>query len=1386
MRSINKLLIIVLTMMFISTILAQKQNASGQESANRNRTDSLNAVSTTGNGISFVQPTGSPVSAGNNPQSVTTADFNLDGKADLAIANEDANNVTIQLGGGNGNFHQAPGSPVNVGNAPVFIVAGNFNQDARPDLAVANIDSNNVTILLGLGNGSFTPLSPIAVGTAPLSIAVADFNQDGKADLAVANTDSNNLTILSGNGMGGFTQAAGSPIAVGMAPITVVAHDFNRDDRPDLAVTNLDSNNVTVLLNSAKGSFIPAPGSPIAVGTFPADIDVGDFNQDGKADLTVTNSYSEDVSVLLGTGNGSFTNAPDSPVVVGIEATAIALADWNLDGKADLLIGSNDDQTMKVFAGNGSGGFMEFAGSPFLVARRCNDIAVGDFNLDGKADFATVQDELNIASIYLNTSLAFPCEMPSFSRAAGAPIAIGTRPTSIVSGDFNRDGQQDMAISNRDSDNISILLGNGTGGFTPAIGSPIAAGSLPGNMAVGDFNLDNQLDLVVVGAFSGGITILLGNGNGGFVAAGAPIIVTDTPSAVGVADINLDGKPDLALAGQSKATTLLGNGSGGFTQAGAPVNVGMLPIALAMADFNLDGKIDIAVANTTSADITILLGNGSGGFTQPNPAIPVGGFSNSIAISDFNLDGKVDLVVAINRNSDNIVVLLGNGNGSFIQEANSPYSVGAFPSSVVAGDFNLDGRPDLAGASTFTGNVAILLANPGGGFKNVLAVAGGDQPASMVVNDFNQDGRPDWAVANSNSNDVNIQLNTCAGTECVNAGFASRNNRDRTVGTSPVSIAVADFNLDNKADMAVANFGSNDVTIEVNTGDGILQMPAPPIAVGTNPSYIAAGDFNQDAVPDLAVANQGSNNVTVLLGNGVSGFTPTGAPVAVGVLPQAIVVADFNQDGKGDFAVANQNSNNVMIFLGNGSGGFAQAPNSPITVGTNPSHLAVGDFDLDAAPDLAVTNLGSNTVTVLLNRSFGDFGITPASSFPTGTNPRSVAVGDFNQDRKPDLAVVNFNSNNVTVLLGNGTGGFTPTGSPVSVGLNPRSIVAHDFNKDGSTDLIVTNLNFNTYSVLICNGNGGFIPTSTQFAAPNAPAFVTAGDFDLDGKTDIAIAGFGVNALVLRFNTCISATPPMIICPQNIVISANPNQCSASVSFNVTATGAPAPIVVCKLGATVITSPHTFPVGASTVSCTASNGTMPDATCSFTVTVQDTQPPTISCPANITAVTNQSVCVPSGQTPCQVISFPAPVVSDNCSGATVVCNPASGSCFPIGTTTVTCTASDSSGNTASCSFAVTVFDACLQDDNNPGTVLLFNSFTGDYRFCCNGTTFTGKGTVSKLGCNYTLEHNAADRRVLGKVDKGLFRGNGSLQVPSGSLKCSISDRDTRNNACTCQ
>jgi hypothetical protein len=261
-------------------------------------------------------------------------------------------------------------------------------------------------------------------------------------------------------------------------------------------------------------------------------------------------------------------------------------------------------------------------------------------------------------------------------------------------------------------------------------------------------------------------------------------------------------------------------------------------------------------------------------------------------------------------------------------------------------------------------------------------------------------------------------------------------------------------------------------------------------------------------------------------------------------------------------------------------------------------------------------------------------------------------------------------------------------------------------------------------------------------------------------------------ATVPNTATCmftVTVTQCTITCPANINVANAPNQCGAVVTF------APTPVPVCGTVSCSPASGSFFPKGTTSVTCNTTVG----PSCSFTVTVTDTQPPGLTCPVNQTALTP----LPGGTS--VVVNYPAPTVSDNCPGVITVCFPPSGSTFNVGVTTVSCTATDASSNTTKCSFTVTVYNACLQDDSNATTVLVFNTLTGDYRFCCNGTVFTGKGTVTKLGNTWTLTHNGADRKVLARLDGNANSATASLQSPAGTTRCTITDRNITNNSCQC-
>ena len=223
-------------------------------------------------------------------------------------------------------------------------------------------------------------------------------------------------------------------------------------------------------------------------------------------------------------------------------------------------------------------------------------------------------------------------------------------------GDFNGDGKQDLAVANGNALNGAILLGDGTGGFSPP--ATLSIGTLPVALAVGDFNGDGKQDLVLANASSDDITVLLGDGNGGFNEPGLRLNVGNSPQSVAIGDFNGDGKQDLAVAnggGPYDISVLLGDGLGGFSAAtNFPVNVS--PSSVAVGDIDNDGRQDLIAANASSGDVSVLLGTGTGAFgTATN--FKVGTNPGSVAVGDFNGDGALDLVTA-NQGGNNVSVLL--------------------------------------------------------------------------------------------------------------------------------------------------------------------------------------------------------------------------------------------------------------------------------------------------------------------------------------------------------------------------------------------------------------------------------------------------------------------------------------------------------------------------------------------------------------------------------------------------------------------------------------------------------------------------------------------------------------------------------------------------------
>ena len=309
-----------------------------------------------GNGRgNFVAAKGSPFPAGLSPSDICVADFNGDGKPDLAFANHSLKSLTVLLGDGLGGFKPAPGSPVTVLSYPHThgVAAGDFNGDGRLDLVTDSWGENKVTVVFGDGGGFSSPGVQFATGKSPYwKVRVADVNGDGHADIITTNWEGDSVTILVGDGKGGFTQASGSPFPGGKTPFGVAIADLNKDGKLDLAVVNYSghvnqpaNDGVTILLGDGQGGFKIMVGSPFPTGHAPVQLAVGDVNGDGMPDMVTANLGSNDLTVLL-SDRGTFTRA--ATIAVGGEPEGVTTGDLDGDGKADIVVANSRDNTISV------------------------------------------------------------------------------------------------------------------------------------------------------------------------------------------------------------------------------------------------------------------------------------------------------------------------------------------------------------------------------------------------------------------------------------------------------------------------------------------------------------------------------------------------------------------------------------------------------------------------------------------------------------------------------------------------------------------------------------------------------------------------------------------------------------------------------------------------------------------------------------------------------------------------------------------------------------------------------------------------------------------------------------------------------------------------------
>lgn len=703
--------------------------------------------------------------------------------------------------------------------AALAVAIQDLNADQNTDIVSC---SYGIDVHLGKGDGTFKlPIHYPADGQ-PFDLVLVDLDSDGHTDVATANFASNDVSVFLGLGSGRFFLAGTYSVGAWLSGATSIASgDFNSDMIPDLAVTNQETDSLSILLGSGDGTFLGPPGIE-SVGDFPRWVEAGHLNGDNYLDLAVCNPGSATITILLGNGDGAFPQTADLGLGLLVSPYSLTIADLDQDGFIDIIVPDVAVQATFVFFGNGSGSFS--FGLSLPVGDRAWFVDVADINLDGWVDVAVTH------------------------RSSLLPPAA-----------------------------VSVFRGGDSGTST----SPIVSGPLPawGQLQIGDLDGDDVPDLAVaLGCWTpdvcthNGLAVIKGAGDGAF-ATPRLISVGDSPSYVGVEDLDGDSLPDLLVSDDSsnELRVFLGQGGGTFLPGpGSPHALGgMYSLGFAVGSVNsaTDHSLDVVVANEASGDVSILLGSGDGTFGPP-ALIPIGmnSLPGSIAIGDLDLDGNVDIAIAREKykhvffpNTSSVYVCFGNGLGGFGPPTEWPANQN--PHGIRVADMNTDGLPDLVVMNDFIGatGCSVLLGSGAGAFGPPLVVWSAGNSFDVAHLDGNS--VPDIVIA-GNSPQLEFLLGNGDGT------FLHRSGPD--LNTFVSSVEVDDINKDGLPDVVCSGFPDNAAFSGITIFEGITERRklrpyrCLPVASyyfsGATTVAHAVADLDGDGFPDIVCANKPPNS----------------------------------------------------------------------------------------------------------------------------------------------------------------------------------------------------------------------------------------------------------------------------------------------------------------------------------------------------------------------------------------------------------------------------------------------------------------------------------------------------------------------------------------------
>jgi hypothetical protein len=1014
---------------------------------------------------------------------------------------------------------------VGIGSSPRFPRWVDVDGDGKPDLITGNQGTSSLSVARNtstLGSLSFNGGTTYTVQapSQPYSIAAGDADGDGKPDLATANAQTGYVSVVRNISTPG-TISLGSLSSFALSvtpgnPRSIIWGDFDADGKQDITAANSVTNSVSIIRNISSGvgnvNFATAVEVALTAGTGPRDMTAGDLDGDGKLDIVAANSAVNSLSVLRNTSPGagsiSFANSLDVALMGNSYPSGVALGDLDGDGKLDLVTLSINNNYVVVALNTSTPGAISFAPVAYISTganTRPVFVTVADLNGDGKQDVATENGTSNSVGVLFNASTGVG--NIAFSAAAQYALPASSNNSGISAADADGDGRLDLAAGNSGLNSVSVFLNQ------PPV--PTIVSFVPNSAAAGS-------SVTLTGTNLGGATLSV-NGRPASISANTGSTITFTVPSGATASGNSTVTTTGGTSPANNTFTVLLQAASTSPAANARTAAAVGPVAVSFTE---------PVTTASAAGISIFSGQYKGRRTATTSVLSSTA-SRSLSGGSFRagelINVTVPATVATATGIGNekkayqfTTAVSGLGRGNFTPQPDLSSLSGARQSAVA--DFNNDGNPDLAIVNQSAGTVSIRMGSGTGTFTGSLDLPTGSNPWAVVTGDFNNDGNLDFAATNYTSDNVSIRLGAGDGS------FSSPAVAEVTGMTRPTGLAVGDVNADGNLDLVTANYYYSEVSVLLGNGSGAFSVNTFG-GMGCTPEGVALGDLNRDGRLDLLVANNSCSQVTAALGDGAGGFTAT-ATVAVGSYPNGICTADFNNDNILDLAVANNGATYVSVALGTGSGSFGAASN--VAIGNSPYGVTAGDVNADGNLDLLVANSGSASASVRLGTGSGTF--SGSLNLTAGATCTGVSLADLDSDGDLDLLAANKGSNTLSVFLNQQLAptitGISPMSGPIGrvvtvTGTNFTGTTAVAFNGTAASSYTLVSATSLTATVAAGTTTGTVSVTTPGGPATSAQTFTVlpaAGALSFDGSDDYVNVNYSLNTLPLTLEAWVKPT----------------------------------------------------------------------------------------------------------------------------------------------------------------------------------------------------------------------------------------------------------------------